>query len=476
MSPTHLFCVNYLDPDEIIARRISDTNTVNILQRIRSSIFLGNQARENEPNDSQKYLHSFLLHFRPATVSERSLGLSLTWGLGGMATVLVFLLFGTGLMLKFVYEPTPGGAYGSIVYLNNQVPFGQLIRNLHRWSANGLVFVSFLHFLRVFYTGAFVAPRQFNWIIGLALFATIVFSNFTGYLLPWDQQAYWAVTISTSMLDYIPWAGTGLREWILGGPEPGKATLMNFYAIHTAILPVLLLFFLPFHFWRIRTAGGLVIPRSPTEDPGIRGAEVNTMPNLIVREVTMALVLLAVLLIISMLFNTPLADQANPGLSPNPTKAPWYFMGIQEMLMHFHPVYALLVIPVLLVFGLLSLPYINYETETTGVWFGSAKGRKMALVALLLATAATVASVWLDEFVIHSSLGGTHGVTGNGLLPFAFLLATCAGFYILMKRGFKASNNEAIQTLFTLLMTAFVVLTMIGIWFRGTGMQLMWAG
>ncbi len=476
MSPARQICVNYLVPDSIIARRISDTNILNILQRIRLSIFPGNQATESEPNDSRKYLHSFLLHFRPATVPERSLKLSLTWGLGGMAAVLVFVLFATGLMLKFVYQPSPGAAYDSIAYLNTQVPFGQLVRNLHRWGANGLVFISFLHFLRVFYTGAFVAPRQFNWLIGLTLFAAIVLSNFTGYLLPWDQQAYWAVTISTSMLDYIPWVGTGLKEGILGGSEPGKATLMNFYAIHTAILPALLLFFLPFHFWRIRKAGGLVIPRSAAEPPDIRGAEVNTMPNLIAREVTMALVLLAVLLILSMLLNAPLADQANPGLSPNPTKAPWYFMGIQELLMHFHPLYALLVIPLLLVFGLLSLPYISYEVETAGVWFASVKGRKMALVAVVLATAATVASVWLDEFVINSGLSSTPGMTANGLLPFAFVLTACAGFYILMKRGFKASNNEAIQALFTLLMTAFVVVTVIGIWFRGAGMQLMWAG
>ena len=391
-----------------------------------------------------------------------------------MAVVLVFLLLCTGLVLKFVYAPFPDRAYDSIVYLNNQIPFGRLLRNVHRWSANGLLFVVFLHFLRVFYTGVFVAPRQFNWIIGLALFSAVVLSNFTGYLLPWDQISYWAITISTSMLDYIPGVGTGLKEWILGGTEPGPVTLMNFYAIHTAILPALLLFFMSFHFWRIRKNDGLVVPRSYDEDHSVQGEMVEAMPHLIVREVALALVVLAVILLIAMFFDAPLADKANPGLSPNPTKAPWYFMGIQEMLMHFHPVFALLVLPLLLVFGLLSIPYIKYEANTAGIWFRSRKGRKMAAIAAVVATIATVAAVLFDEFVVNVNPVGPPDMINNGLLPFAVILAVCAGFYFLIKKGFDANNNEAIQALFTLLTTAFVVLTVIGIWFRGAGMQLMW--
>jgi len=447
---------------------------LNILQRIRLSVFPDRQDTNHHKHGRRMTFRSFLLHFRPGSVPERTLKLSLTWGLGGMALVLVFLLFGSGLMLKFAYEPTPGKAYESIVYLNNQVPFGRLLRNIHRWSANGLIFVVFLHCLRVFYTSAFAAPRQFNWIIGLTLFSAVVLSNFTGYLLPWDQLAYWAITISTSMLDYIPGIGTAFKEWILGGPEPGPKTLINFYAIHTAILPVLLLFFLPFHFWRIRKADGLVIPRSPGEDPSVKGDMIDSMPHLIMREVSLAVVVLAVVLLSAMFFNAPLADIANPGLSPNPTKAPWYFMGIQEMLMHFHPVFALLVIPGLLLFGLLSIPYINYEANTTGVWFCSHKGRKMALVAVIFATLLTLGAVLLDEFVIGAGQAGAANLINNGLVPFIILLAFCIGFYWVIKRSFNATNNEAVQALFTLLITAFVVLTIIGVWFRGTGMHLMW--
>ena len=447
---------------------------MNILQRIRLSVFPDKQETNHHKHGRRKNFRSFLLHFRPRTVPERTLRISLTWGLGGMAVVLVFLLFGSGLMLKFAYEPTPGKAYDSIIYLNNHVPFGKLLRNIHRWSANGLLFVVFLHLLRVFYTSAFAAPRQFNWIIGLTLFSAVVLSNFTGYLLPWDQLAYWAITISTSMLDYIPGVGTGLKEWILGGPEPGPKTLINFYAIHTAALPLLLLFFLPFHFWRIRKAKGLIIPRSADEDPSVKGDMIDSMPHLIMREVTLAVLVLAVILLTAMFFNAPLDDVANPGLSPNPTKAPWYFMGIQEMLMHFHPVFALLLIPGLLLFGLLSIPYINYEANTTGIWFCSDKGRKMAVIAVIFATLATVAAVLFDELVVIANQTGPANMISNGLLPFTVVLVTCVGFYMLIKKAFSATNNEAVQALFTLLITAFVVLTIIGVWFRGTGMQLMW--
>ena len=303
----------------------------------------------------------------------------------------------------------------------------------------------------------------------------MILSNFTGYLLPWDQLAYWAVTISTSMLDYIPLVGSGIREWVLGGTEPGPRTLINFYAIHTAVLPLLLLFFLPWHFWRVRKAGGLVLLRKSGDEPGAAPDMVESMPHLIVREAALALIVLAVVLLISMFFNAPLGEQANPGLSPNPTKAPWYFMGIQEMLMHFHPVFALLVIPLILVFGLLSLPYFNAGADTAGIWFCSAKGRKMSWLAAVFATAVTVLAVMLDDFANAVYQAGPAGLVKNGLLPFAVLLTVCGGFYWLVKRTFKAGHREAIQTLFTLLVTAFVVLTLIGVWFRGADMQLMWA-
>jgi len=426
-----------------------------------------------EGTDQRKYFRNLLLHFRPSTVPERTLRLSLTWGLGGIALVLVVLLFGTGLLLKFVYEPTPGQAYDSIRHLESQVPFGQLLRNMHRWSGNGLLLAGFLHLLRVFYTGAHAPPRQWNWVIGLALFAMVVLSNFTGYLMPWDQTAYWAITISTSMLDYIPGIGAGIKSLLLGGTEPGQTALMNFYATHTALLPLLLMFVLPFHFWRVRKASGLVVPRSPSEDPTSRGPDVDAMPHLIVREATMALLVIATVLVIAMFYAAPLAGPANPGLSPDPTKAPWYFMGIQELLMHFHPLFAVVLIPLLVGAAMLALPWVDGAGNDAGVWFRSERGRVTALLAAVVGAVLTAAAVVFDEL---AAPGKAPSPVANGLVPFAIVLAVCAGFYLLCRSSLGARRSDALQAVFTMLLSSFMVLTVIGIWFRGAGMHLEWTG
>jgi quinol-cytochrome oxidoreductase complex cytochrome b subunit len=394
-----------------------------------------------------------------------------------MAVVLVFLLLGTGVLLKFVYQPIPEKAYESILHLQRDVLFGWLIRNIHHWSANALIIVAFLHLLRVFFTGAFHAPRQFNWVIGSGLFLGVLFSNFTGYLLPWDQLAFWAITICTGGLEYIPGIGLWLQKLIQGGPEVGPGTLSNFYAIHTAILPAFLLILMPFHFWRIRKAGGLVIPRGPEQNDGDRGPSVPAIPNLLLREIVVALVLLASVLVFSMLFNTPLGDKANPGLSPNPTKAPWYFMGIQEMLLHFHPIFALFVIPALMLIALLALPYIDYQVNTAGVWFASTKGRRMALIAGVAAVIGTPLGILADEYLIEVAARLPAIIPTwitNGLVPLTVLSAVIVAFYVFMQRKYAAGNTEAVQMVFVLLLAAFLVLTVTGIWFRGTGMKLLW--
>jgi quinol-cytochrome oxidoreductase complex cytochrome b subunit len=430
----------------------------------------------NGSADSRKYLRNFLLHFRPAAVPERVLHISATWALGVASTTLLAVLVLTGFLLKFVYEPNPTHAYDSIVYLVGDVPYGQLLRNMHRWSGYAILLTAFLHLLRVFYTSAFRAPRQLNWIVGLGLFAAIVLSNFTGYLLPWDQISYWAITISTSMLDYLPWLGPPLKQFILGGTEPGPATLMNFYAIHTAIVPVALLFLLPFHFWRIRKAGGIVIPRGVDEQLPDPLPMARTVPHLVTREIAMVLVVLAALVSASMVFNAPLAEQANPGMSPNPTKAPWYFMGIQEILMHFHPLFAAVVIPLALTAALLCIPWYRFDSKPAGTWFVSRKGRATALAAAVTGFIVTVAAVLVDDLLLSANGQASPGMIQNGLLPFAGVIAFCIAFHFLLRKRFDCNRNEAVQALFTLLMVSFVTLTLIGTWFRGPGMQLTWGG
>jgi quinol-cytochrome oxidoreductase complex cytochrome b subunit len=449
---------------------------LNLLQRIRYSIFPGTLRKPTYYEHYRNFFNSLIFHFRPRSVQESTLRFTLTWGLGGMAAVLVCILFGTGLMLKFVYQPVPDRAYESIIHLQNNVPFGELIRNMHHWGGNTLLVIVFLHFLRVFFTGAFHPPRQFNWIIGLAMFLAVLTSNITGYLLPWDQLAFWAITICTGMLEYIPGIGQWLQSLIRGGSDIGPATLSIFFAIHTAVIPAGLLILMPFHFWRVRKAGGLVIPRTPDEDPSSRGDSVPTIPNLILRELVVAVVLIAAILLVSVIFNAPLGAKANPGLSPNPTKAPWYFAGIQELFLHFHPLFALFIIPLLMLIALVSIPYFNYQTETAGVWFASRRGLRLAVLAAVTAIVVTPIGIILDEFVIdfEAWIPGLSPVVRSGILPAAFVLAGIIVFYWLVKKKYAATINESIQSVFVLLTSAFIILTITGIWFRGVGMALMW--
>lgn len=448
--------------------------TTGFFHQIFRSIFPDPLIPKSDQERRRYLLKNLILHFRPSTVPEKTLKFSLTWGLGGMAALLIILQFGTGLLLKFVYTPIPVSAYTSIQVLQNEVMFGQLIRNVHHWCANFLVLIVFLHMLRVFFTGAFHPPRQFSWIIGLGLFGLVLTANFTGYLLPYDQLAYWAVTVSTGMLEYIPAIGHRLQEIIQGGNEIGPATLSIFFAIHTAVVPMGLIILMAFHFWRIRKSGGLVIPRSSEEEIERKPVRVATLPHLLLREVVVALVLIAVVMMVSVSFDVSLGDSANPGLSPNPTKAPWYFAGLQEILLHLHPLFSVFIIPLGLVVTLMGIPYLKYDTNTEGIWFASIKGRRMAMIAGLIAIVATPMGILADEYLIDFTLGlsGIPNFFGNGLIPFAFILCGCVGFYILIKHRYSATNNEAIQALFVFILVIFLILTVTGTWFRGPGMKL----
>ena len=399
-----------------------------------------------------------------------------TFGLGGMSLVLFMMLVSTGLLMIFVYEPSPERAYKSILFMQQEILFGRLIRGVHYWSANLLIAVVALHMLRVFLTGAFHAPRQSNWIIGLSLLFLILLSGFTGYLLPWDQISYWAITICTEMLGYMPGIGQTLQRVILGGTEIGSATVINFYALHTIVVPLLLVALMTWHFWRVRLAGGVVVPQDAQKDSEAGTDYVPFIPNLLLREVAVGLMLIAFVLVIAIFFEAPLGEAANPGLSPNPAKAPWYFAGLQELLLHFHPVFAVFVIPLVVAVAMLRVAYLRYDSDLSGNWFLSPKGRRMAAIAAATAVLFTPLWVLLDEFVIGPGgwLPGTAPVISNGLVPCTALAVGLVAFYMLLKKHFKASKNETVQALFVLLAVGFTILTVTGVWFRGAGMALVW--
>ncbi len=429
----------------------------------------------DHPQQRFNILGTLVLHFRPRRVPERTLRYTLSWGLGGMAAVLLMLQLFTGILLKFVYAPVPTHAYESLRLLQSGSMFGQLVRNLHFWSANLLVVVVLLHGLRVFFTGGFHPPRRLNWVVGLSLFILVLASNLTGYLLPWDQLAYWATTICVGMLEYIPFIGSRLQQIVLGGPQIGPATLRSFFALHTAVLPTLIVMLMAFHFWRVRKAGGLVIPHSPAEELSDRAVMVPANPDLLLREAAVAMATIAGVLLLSLLFDTPMGLPANPGLSPNPTKAPWYFAGIQELLMHFHPAFALL-IAFALTTGAFLIPFLRYHEAPAGVWFISGNGRRTALLAAVAAAVTTPLAVVLDEYVLDFAalMPGLPSTFSLGVVPAAIFVGAVVGMCSLMARKFRSSRLESVQAVIVFIAVSWIILTAVCVLFRGEGMKLRW--
>jgi quinol-cytochrome oxidoreductase complex cytochrome b subunit len=412
-----------------------------------------------------------LLHLRPLKLSRRTIRWAHTFGLGGSSLVLWCALAFTGILMLLIYQPVPQVAHDSVRTLDGEVGFGSLVRGIHYWSANLLVVVVLLHVARVVLTGGYHRPRRLNWVVGAALLVGVLASAFTGYLLPWDQRAFWAVTISTGMLTYVPLVGDALQAIVRGGADIGSETLLAFYTYHTTVLPTLAIALMAFHFWRVRRAGGVV---EPAADDGpatsSRRDKILFFPDLLVREIAQTLVVLALVVVLGALLGAPIGERANPGMSPNPAKAPWYFMGFQELLVHLHPLFAVLLFPAAAVVGFVALPWLGDGDGPEGRWFLSAAGRRAAGLAALAAVVLTTAGVVIDE-TLAGSVGGNGWIT-RGLVPTALLLGSTWAVVAFSRRRFELVRNESLQTAVVFLFTIFVTLTATGVWFRGEGMAL----
>lgn len=208
--------------------------------------------RVTERDKAASHWASFLLHLYPVKVRRSELAFRYSWYLGVISTVLLGSLVISGLYLMFFYVPSPNQAYANIQTIQTEVAFGQYVRNVHRWSAHLMVLAVMAHMARVFYRGAYKSPREFNWVIGVILLVLTLLMSFTGYLLPWDQLAFWAITVGSEMASYVPFIGDSVREVLLGGPVVGASTLLRFYVLHVAVLPTIILGVFMIHMWRWR--------------------------------------------------------------------------------------------------------------------------------------------------------------------------------------------------------------------------------
>ena len=211
-------------------------------------------------NRSYVVMNNVLYHLHPVKVKRHGVKLSYTLCLGGLSFFLFILLTITGIFLMFYYTPSAETAYADIEALSTNVAFGSLVRNLHRWGAHLMVLSVFLHMSRVFYHGAYKPPREFNWVVGVILLFLTLLLSFSGYLLPWDQLALWAVTVGTNMAGFVPVIGAQVKFALLAGVEVSAATLLRFYVLHVLAFPFILVLFLAVHFWRVRKDGGISGP------------------------------------------------------------------------------------------------------------------------------------------------------------------------------------------------------------------------
>jgi quinol-cytochrome oxidoreductase complex cytochrome b subunit len=205
-------------------------------------------------------MNNVFLHLHPVRVKKHAVRYTYTFCLGGISFFLFLALTITGVYLMFFYVPSVQRAYQDIQTISNSVAFGDLIRNMHRWAAHLMVLTVFLHMIRVFYHGAYKPPREFNWAIGVLLLFSTLWLSFTGYLLPWDQIAFWAITVGTQMATYAPLLNTESSFILLGGIEVGQETLIRFYVMHVIAFPLIAAILMVVHFWRIRKDGGISGP------------------------------------------------------------------------------------------------------------------------------------------------------------------------------------------------------------------------
>ena len=363
-------------------------------------------ALSTEKGKAELVFLNVWLHIHPAKVKRENLRFTHTFYLGFITFFLFVILVVTGILLMCYYRPDPSLAYQDMKDLQFAVFMGPFLRAAHRWAAHGMVICVFLHMLRVFYTGSYKRPRQFNWVVGVLLFLTTLGLSFTGYLLPWDQLAFWAITVGTNIGGYAPVVGPMVREILLGGHTVGEAALVRFYVLHVAVLPSFLILLCVVHFWRIRKDGGLSRPlwklksASPEPEPELVtiGAPVASAPlrmqaasrektyglmevvtgkpifetilpeeeedsvfsypYAFLRESIAMLVTLIGVMAVSLVVHAPLEELANPAKTPNPAKAPWYFLGLQELVSH-SAFLGGVVAPAVMVLALLAIPYLD---------------------------------------------------------------------------------------------------------------------
>ncbi len=469
---------------------------------------------------SQAVFGNFFLHVQSTRVHRHSLRPSTTFGLGVIALILFGILCATGALLMVYYKPSVDQAYNSVKDIGFVVPTGRMMRNVHRWAAHGMVLVVLVHMARVFYTGSYSGPRAFNWVLGLVALVLTLGLSFTGYLLPWDQLAFWAITIGANiaqsprevtdalgMTEFFD-AGGISKSLLLGSSTVGQEALIRFYVLHIIVLPVALAVVCAVHLWRIRKDGGLNRPadverelgpdvrngraifpegsgktyalaalvqgRSPAVD---RGPEhtVPSWPHLFNAEMLLLVLTTLVVLALGYFFDAPLKEMANAAVPENPAKAPWYFLGLQE-LVSYSAFSGGILIPTIVLVGLMLIPYLDRETAGSGRWFAGAEGKRVALRSAAFATLFIVGLLWftVQQGWLRNWFPDIPQLAITVLNPGSVIVVVFALWSLGTVRRSGSTRLGAIA-LFTCFLVAFTILTYFATVHRGPNWDFYWS-
>ncbi|NDJ61752.1 MAG: cytochrome bc complex cytochrome b subunit [Chloroflexi bacterium] len=371
------------------------------LQDIREA--LRGEAASRKPNPRlQPHADGFWLHMRPSYFHKSVTGVYPEFRLGWLSTYFVFFETITGIFLMVFYTPSPDFAYANMLNIMSNVPLGQFMRDLHRLGAEAMVLIVTLHMLRTFFTASYKKPRQFTWFTGVVLLALTFFLSFTGYLLPWDQLALWAVTIGASMVEAAPpeVVGTNLNLLLRGGPEIGANGLLRFYLLHVVAVPALLFIFVGVHYYKVVVHGHSLPPREENigEDTAKRvplDKRVYFIPDILTSELMwIGVTTLILVILVTWFFHAPLENHADPQSTPLGTTAPWYFLWIQGALKLGDKVIWGIIFPTVFVVFLMVMPYLDTTPSRR-----YAHRRFMISLGLFLTSSITVLSyMGLPEF------------------------------------------------------------------------------
>ncbi|MFQ5637498.1 MAG: cytochrome b N-terminal domain-containing protein [bacterium] len=507
--------------------RIFANNVKELGTTLKKSVRRYEWPPKSDREKSQAVFQNFFLHIQSARIHKYSLKPLYTMGLGLISFFLFLILCVTGILLMVYYNPTTNLAYDNVRDISFVVATGKYMRNIHRWAAHGMVIAALLHMVRVFYTSSYKRGRGFNWLIGMTLLVLTLMLSYTGYLLPWDQLAYWAVTIGaniaaspqelTDALGITKYFDVGAlqKQILIGGNSVGQEALTRFYLLHVMILPIALITLVGVHFWRIRKDGGLSRPDNaddiirkaesldPNEDTDKKG-EFNLNPNktyglmALVKdkspqldggpdntimtwpvglwaEVAVFMLTMAVMTVLAYFFDAPLKEIANPAIPENPAKAPWYFLGLQE-LVSYSAFMGGIGIPTIVLVGLMLIPFLDKENTHFGVWFSGSEGKKIAINSFVFSTvfliallAFTVKFGWLRNW-----FPDIPQIVIVFMNPGSFIVLVFA-WWSLHNLRFTNSTRLAAIALFTCFAVGFIILTIMGIYFRGPNWDFYWS-